>query len=639
MSIPAFRRTALSLFLVPLLLFGPLSLRAQNIDYTKGSPWAPNLLAPYSPRFVPRPELLNSPRLEDLIRDGKLFLSLQDTIYLALENNLDMAVQRFNLDIAETDVLRARGGGITRGAGGFGTVSAVGVGQRAALDPVVTSNLSWQRTEFPVNNPLISGTGATLGEVQRFTQQVSTANFSYTQGFMTGTSFTIALNNQRASDSSLFSFFNPRTTSQLQFSFTQPLLNGFGYAQNKRFILVSKNNLEISNQAFVQQVMDIISQVKNAYWELVFARADVQVKEESLALAQRLYENNKRQVEIGTLAPIEVVRAESEVARNRQDLIIAQTRLLQQQIVLKDLIAKDTTDPLLAVVEIVPTNQPDVPDVPEILPVQDAISIAMEKRPEIAQAQLDIQNRNLAVRGARNAMLPTVNAFGFFNSRGLSGEATILSNPVITPGTPIILADGTPAVDPVSGQPLFVQSATFQDAAFINRGAGTSLTQALQGDFPDYGFGVSITIPIKNRVAQAEMARAQIEQRQSQVRYQRQVNTIIVDVRNAQIALEQNRARIDAARQASRLAEETWRAEQKKFQLGASTIFQVIRTQRDLSDARSQEIRALVDFARAQVEFDRALGRTLERSNVNLEDAQTGVITAGAPGTPGRPPF
>ena len=608
MSIPAFRRTALSLFLVPLLLFGPLSLGAQNIDYTKGSPWAPNLLAPYSPRFVPRPELANSPRLEDLIRDGKLFLSLQDAIYLALENNLDIAVQRFNLDIAETDVLRARGGGITRGAGGVGAVSAVGVGQRAALDPVVSSTLQWERVTFPVNNPVTSGVGLSA-EAGALTLQQSTANFTYTQGFMTGTSFQISLNNQRSTTTSLFSFFNPSLTTSLSFSFRQPLLNGFGYAQNKRFILVSKNNLEISSQAFAQQVMNIISDVKTAYWELVFARTNVQVKEASLALAQRLYEDNKRQVEIGTLAPIEVVRAESEVARNRQDLIIARTSLLQQQIRLKDLIAKNTTGPLLATVEIVPTDQPEVPDVPEILPVQDAISIAMEKRPEIAQAQLDIQNRNLAVRGARNAMLPTVNAFGFYTGQGLSGLGGL--------------------TDPFTGQ----------RSVLVNRGLGTSLSQALQGDFPDYGFGLNITIPIKNRLAQAEMARAQIEQRQSQVRYQRQVNTIIVDVRNAQIALEQNRARIDAARQASRLAEETWRAEQKKFQLGASTIFQVIRTQRDLSDARSQEIRALVDFARAQVEFDRALGRTLERSNVNLEDAQTGVITAGAPGTPGRPPF
>ena len=632
MSSRLFRRCVLSLLLAGLLAL-PAPAQSPVIDYTRGKSHLPNLIAPYTPRSVPQPELANSARLHDLLRDGRLVLSLQDAIYLALENNLDIAVQRYVPALADTDILRSRGGGITRGTGGVGTASAVGVSSLAALDPVVTGNLQWQRTEFPINNPIESATaGIASGEIGKFIQHTSTYNFAYTQGFVTGTSYTLRWNNTRTSTNRAFDFFNPSLSSLIGISVSQPLLNGLGFAQNKRFIRVAKNNKQISDQFFAQQVMDIVSGVKQAYWELIFAYEDVKVKEQSLALAQKLYSDNKRQVEIGTLAPIEVVRAEAEVARTRQDLIVSRTNLLQQQTRLKDLIAKNPNDPLVALVEIEPVDHPQVPDVPETLPVQDAIQVAMQKRPELVQAQFDLSNRHLAVRGARNSMLPRVDAFGFYNGRGLSGEATLPGNPTTVTGTPVILADGTPAQ--IGGQDLFTQATALQAVGFVNRGIGTAVSDALHGDFPDYGVGVSIQIPIKNRVAQAEMDRALIEQRQAQTRYQRTVNTVIVEVRNTQIALEQTRARIDAAVQGRRLAQETLDAEQKKFQLGASTIFLVIQAQRDLAAARSAEVRTLVDFERARVDFDRALGRTLERSSITLEDAMTGVVTARAPGAP-----
>jgi outer membrane protein TolC len=619
------RRGAVSVFLA-LLITLPLPAQSPQLlqtDYTKGKSHLPLLIGPYTPRDVSRPDLTNSVRLEDLIREGKLYLSLQDAIYLALENNLDIAVSRYTPAIADTDLLRSQGGGITRGTGGVGTASAVGVSSLASLDPVVTADLLWQRTEFPVNNPVESATaGVATGDIGKFTQNTSSYNFSYTQGFVTGTSYTVRWNNSRTSTNRAFDFFNPALSSNIGFSVSQPLLNGFGFAQNKRFIRVAKNNQKITDQAFAQQVMDTVSTVKNAYWELVFAREDVEVKEQSLALAEKLYRDNKRQVEIGTLAPIEVVRAESEVARTRQDLIVSQTGLAQQQTILKDLIAKQPNDPTLAMVEIEPLDSPQVPAVPEILPVQDAIQVAMEKRPELAQLQLDLQNRRLTVRGARNAMLPTVNAFGFYTGRGLSGEATVFGNPTIVPGTPVILADGTQAQ--IGGQDLFTEATAVSPVAFIDRGIGTSVSDALHGDFPDYGVGVSISIP-----AQAEMARAQIEERQAQTRYQRTVNSVVVEVRNAQIALGQNRARIDAAVKARELADETLRAEEKKFQLGASTIFLVIQAQRDLAAARSGEVRALVDFQR--------VGRTLERSSVDIDDAETGIVTARSSGATSNP--
>ncbi|MBI4467279.1 MAG: TolC family protein [Acidobacteria bacterium] len=597
MSILSWRRGGVSLLLGLGLVGGPAGVQAQTFDYSQGHSHIPYLYRPYTPPPVPQPTLANSPRVNDLIRQGKLYLSLQDTIYLALENNLDIAVARYEPFIAASELLRARGGFVTgTGIGPFGVSGA-------ALDGRVSSNLWIERSRFPLNNPFLTGAGTLAAP--KFNRNLATGDFSYTQGFTTGTAFRIGYESQRSFTNPSGNLFNHNIQTGLSVAVSQPLTNGFGFAQNARAIRVAKNNRQISDQTFAQQVMDIVSRVKTAYWELIFAREDVKVKEQSLALAEKLYRDNKRQVEIGTLAPIEVVRAESEVARTRQDLIVSQTSLLQQQIVMKDLVSKNPTEPLLALIEIEPTDRPDIPDVPEVIPVQDAIQIAMERRPEVISAQLDIQNRNLDTKAARNALLPSVEAFAFYTGVGLSGLGRFCADPRFS-----------------------VSSCPVPPTVAESTGLGRSVTRAWQGDFPDYGFGINISLPIKNRVAQADAARAEIAQRQSETRYRRTVNSIVVEVRNAQIALEQNRARIDAAIKSRQLFEETLNAEEKKFQLGASTIFQVIQAQRDLAQARSLEVRALVDFKRTQVDFDRALGRTLERSNISLDDAKTGVVTA-----------
>jgi len=580
----------LSLLVAFGLLIGPAGVQAQQLpDYSKDVSHFPILVAPYMPQGVPLPNLMSSPRLNDLIRDGKLYLSLQDAIYLSIENNLDIATARYEPALADTDYLRARGGQVT-GTG----LGAFGVGG-AALDPRVGSNLWIRRSRFPLNNPFLTGTGTFA---PKFNQNVATGNFYYTQGFTTGTAFRVTFENDRFLTNPSGSLFNHSLGSTIGIAFSQALTNGFGFAQNARGIRVAKNNRQISDQTFAQSVMDIVSNVKRAYWELVFAREDVKVKEQSLALAEKLYNDNKRQVEIGTLAPIEVVRAESEVARTRQDLIVSQTNLRQGEINLKDLLTKNPNDPLLALVEIEPTEEPKIPLVPEVLPVQDAIQVAMERRPEVISAQLTISNRQLDARAAKQGLLPGLEVYGFYNGNGLSG----LARPF---GTVI-----------------------------ENTGLGTSITRAWQGDFPDYGFGLNISLPIRNRVAQADHARAEIAERQAETRYRRTVNTVIVEVRNAQIAIEQNRARIDAAQKARELAQQTLDAEQKKFQLGASTIFFVIQAQRDLTDAKSREVRARVDYANAEVQFDRALGRTLERSSVTLDDAKAGAVSARVAGRP-----
>ncbi len=599
MTTASLRRGVLCLLLAGLLALPSAAQTPLVVDYSKGNSHVPNLFGPYIPRSVPLPVLSNSPRVDDLIRDGKLHLSLQDAIYLALENNLDIASARYDPSIAQTALLSSKGGFIT------GPVRVSG----AALDPRVTAGLGIQRQRLPLNNPFLLGTGT--GGATKFNQNLAVGNFGYTQGFTTGTAFSVGWNSTQTFTNPSGSFFNPNVTTRLNLAISQPLLNGFGKAQNARAIRVAKNNVQISDQTFLQAVMDIVSNVKRSYWELVFAIEDVKVKEQSLALAQKLYEDNKRQVEIGTLAPIEVVRAEAEVARTRQDLIVSQTNLRQQQTLLKDLITKNPLDPLVSVEEIAPLDAPEVPLVPEVIPIQDAIQVAMEKRPEVISAQLDIRNRNLDIRAAKQAQLPGLEVYAFYGGVGLGGFGQACPSGSTCPPDPLVVLEDS--------------------------GLGRSITRAYQGDFPDYGFGLNLSIPIKNRAAQAESARAQIAQRQSETRYQRTINTVIVEVRNAQIALEQNLARVDAARQNTRLAQETYDAEQKKFQLGASTIFLVIQAQRDLAAARSGEVRAMADFERAKVDFDRSLGRTLERSHVTLDDAKTGIVATGAAPPPPRP--
>ncbi|MGH9812982.1 MAG: TolC family protein, partial [Candidatus Acidiferrales bacterium] len=524
-------RGVLCLLLVGLLALPAAAQAPVVVDYSKGNSHIPNLFAPYAPRAVPLPVLSNSPRVDDLIRDGKLHLSLQDAIYLALENNLDIASARYDPSIAQTALLSAKGGFLT------GPVRIPG----ASLDPRLNSTLFIERQRLPLNNPFLLGTG-TAGS-QKFNQDIAVGNFGYTQGFTTGTAFNVSWNSRQTFTNPSGSFFNPNVQTNLSVTISQSLLNGFGKAQNARAIRVAKNNVQISDQTFLMAVMDTVSNVKRSYWELVFAIEDVKVKEQSVALAQKLYEDNKRQVEIGTLAPIEVVRAEAEVARTRQDLIVSQTNLRQQQTLLKDLITKNPLDPLVALVEIAPLDAPEVPLVPEVLPIQDAVQIAMEKRPEVINAQLDIKNRNLDVKSAKRALLPGLEVFAFYGGVGLGGFGQVCQAGDTCPPDPLLIAEDS--------------------------GLARSVTRAWQGDFPDYGFGLNLNIPIKNRAAQAESARAQIAQRQSETRYQRTINTVVVEVRNAQIALEQNLARVDAARQNTRLAQETYDAEQKKFQLGA----------------------------------------------------------------------
>jgi outer membrane protein len=605
--------------LLAVLLMGSPALAQQNVigqagpDYSKGRGQFPNVFAPYAPRNVAEPQLVNSPRIEQLIRDGKLYLTMQDTITLALENNLDISVQRYTPWLAETDILRQEAGN------GF-----------VRFDPQVTSTFNWNRNSFPVNNPLLAGSGTQVA-FTALTNQTTQANFQYTQGFKTGTGYSITLNNTRQSSTSASNLFNPSINSTLTFGFSQPLLNGFGFLPNMRFLRIAKNNKRVADLTFSNQVILTVSQVQNLYWDLVFAREDVKVKQQSLELAEKLYNDNKRQVEIGTLAPIEVVRAEAEVARTRQELIVSQTFLLQQQTQMKNVISKNPLDPLLVNAEVVPTDVVVQPPQIEVLPLQDAVTEAWEKRPDVQQSRIDLESRAITTKATRNALLPSLTLSGQFGGTGLAGNSGRFITQTV-PGVfnsttiPVVDATGNPLS--VNGMPAFLGTpATTSTFVSATAGLGDAYQVMKDFDFPNYGIRFDLTIPIRNRAAQADNTRALLEQRQSETRLRQLQNSVVVEVRNAQIALEQSRARVAAAQKSRELQERTLDAEQKKYQLGASTIFLVIQAQRDLAQARSVEVRALTDLMKAKIEFERALGRTLNANNIQIAAVQRGHIT------------
>jgi outer membrane protein len=596
----------------------PISLGLSKYNYSRAPKAFPNLIAPYNPVSIPEPSLTNSPRIEQLIHEGKLPLSLQDTIELALENNLDIVVARYNVWFADTDLLRTAGGGVGRGTAGASLPFSQANIPFVNFDPQITGNYSIDSRIIPVNNPFISGTGN--AGVTALAAHTTTLNTTYAQGFSPGTTFFTQWNNTRSSSSSPAVLFNPDVQSNISIGFQQQLLNGFGTKINKRQIYIAKNNRKIADLAFAQQSITTITNTITAYWELVYARENVNVQQQAVTVSEKLYNDNKKQLEIGTMAPLDVTRAESELATNRQNLIVAQTAQLQQQQALKNLIAKDPLNPALVKVEIVPTDHPTTPPGVEPASLEEAVAEAFQKRPDLREQVYNLENMNIEVKAMRNALLPIATLTAQYGSTGLSGNSR-------TAGTPTTIADlSAPIVDangnPIPGlfQPLTVTPITGTD----KRGFGDAMSQIFHNNFPNYTVALNVTVPIRNRVAQADYQRATLEQRQLVASIQQLKNSAILDVNTYYVALVQDRARVEAASKARDLQQQTFDAESKKYQLGASTVYNVILTQRDLITARGTELRALADLAEAKANFERAMGRTLEVNNVNIADSGKG---------------
>jgi len=601
-------------------------------DYSHGPSWFPNIIAPYKPIHVPDTIVTNSPKLDQLVRDGKLLLSLEDAIAIALENNLDISIQRFTPWIAQTDLLRAKAGGVAFGLGSSAPV-VLGSGPAVSFDPILTAGVNWSRASIPVNNPFLSGTGTT--SVPILTNYNANYNFNYSQGFHTGTNVTVAWDNNRSSTTSTAQLFNPAVQSTMTFTVTQPLMRGFGILYNTRFIVEAKNTVKVADALFAQQVMATVAAVSNDYWELVFARENVKVQQAAVGVSTKLYGDNKKQLEIGTMAPLDVLTAESQLATDQQNLIVALTNKLQQETILLIAITKDPLAGNLKGTEIVPTTPIGDPEVVENIALDDAVKEAWQKRPEILQSQLNLKNAQIEVRATKNALLPQLNIFGQYSATGLNG------NQIINTPTGTFLANqNQPIVDgggaPVNFPPLVFVGLPQSTTSIRPGGLPDAVNSLVNNNFPTYAAGLNFTLPIRNRSAQADSARALLDERQIQTQYRQTQNTIVLGVRNAQIALQQGRAQVSAAAKARELAQQTLDAEQKKYQLGSSTSYNVVLRSRDLTSAQGTELRAKVNLEEAVVAFNQAMGRTLEASHIVMADALRGKIhrELNIPGTP-----
>ena len=621
----------------------PESPQAVNLrDYSVPRAAFPHFLQPYMPQQLAQPNLGNSPRIDSLMRDGKIYLSIDDAVALALENNLDIAIARYNLNIADTDVWRAKAGsailgvnsGVVQntpggGVGGLGTqvgsgqggtsvasggagagvgglvVSTLGSGPLiTSFDPILTGTLQIDR----FNNALCNNPFCAPVE-----QNTATGNFSYTQGFQWGTNLTVGFNNSRITSGSVLSELTPQLNSSFRAQVTQHLLQGFGFAANTRYIRIAKNDREISDVAFRLQTITTVDQVENMYWDLVYAYENVKVQKENLAFAERTLSDTKKQVEIGTLAPIEVVRAQSTVASDQQTLTLALTNLELEQLLMKNAISRALLDPALADAEVIPTSTMELPAQEAVAPTQELVNDAFGHRPELAEARINLTNTEISNKAIRSALLPTVDLFAYYSGSGLGG------NP-----NPSYECTKDPAA-------CFGTGGSFTPPSSISYGG--TLNQLVNSTAPDKGVGIAINIPIRNRAAQATQVRSEFEYRQAQLRIQQIENQIRIEVRNAQFGVQQNRASVASAQAAVDLARQSLDAEQKKYTLGASTSTLVLQYQSGLTSALSTLVSAKAAYEKAQLELDRATGLLLDHAGILIADAVSGQVTH-APNVP-----
>jgi outer membrane protein len=615
-------------------------------EYSKPATHYPNPLGPYTGRNIPPPNVTNTPRLDQLMSNGKLRLSMNDAITLALENNLDIAISRYNLSIADTDVLRSKAGsnilgvnsgvvqgtpgggvggfggatsatgggagGTTGGGGGAGggtlgiVSSTLGIGSPiTSYDPSITSLLQIDRFN-QVTSTAFSG-------VPILNQNTATANFAYNQGFASGTAMSVGYDNSRVTTNSPFTSLSPALNSNFRLQLTQHLLQGFGFLPNRRFIIIAKNNRELTDVAFRLQIITTVDQIENIYWDLVNAYENVKVQQDALALANKTLSDNKKQVEIGTLAPIEIVRAQSQVATNQQALTVAQTNLELQQLLMKNALSRTLENQALIDAEVVPTDTVRLPATEPVIPSQDLVNDAINHRPELAESRIDLNSREVSMRAVKNTLLPTVDLFAYYGGSGLGGSQNS-TNVCGNPGSnPEFCTPPNQIPGPVS--------------------YGGTFHQLFNSTAPDKGVGVNVNIPLRNRTAQANQIRSQLEYRQAQMRLQQVENEVRIEVRNAQFALQQNRASVEASQAAVALALQSLDAEQKKYALGASTTTLVLQQQSALTQAKSNLVSALTTYEKGRVELDRATGLLLERNNIDLADAQSGVVSK-APNVP-----
>ncbi|HTV56827.1 MAG TPA: TolC family protein [Terriglobia bacterium] len=574
-----------------------------SINYAKGQ----SFLGAYGTPYVPPAKLTNSPRLEELILNGQLSLSMEDAIALALENNLNIAVARYNLPLAQTNVLRTEGGAAARSVAGASISNAVFAGALGAglsssssggggsgltgggvpgtssitcCDPFFFANYGYGNTFTPENFTNVTG-------VPVVTERASYGVAGVGEGFLTGTSLFAYMEGANDSSNAVFQAFNPSISSYLSIGVTQDLLQGFGYRANAVFIRIAQNEVKFSDSVFEQSVDATVDNVMTLYYDLLADREDIRVAKESLGYAQKLLSDNQTEAQIGAVAKLDVVQSEQDVATRQEDILTAENQYAQDEQSMKAAISKNFNGQL-ASVQINPTDRLPEPHPGDVPPLKDAIQAALGNRPEIRQAELNLHNQVYTIKQTRNALLPSLNAFATFSPDGLSGAV------------------------------------------------GPALGQLFRNKYPGYSYGINLTIPIRNRVAQADAAQALIEQRQLAMKLQQAQNQAVWDVSKAVSAVHQAQGQLDASRGVVALARESLSMEETKFKVGGAQASEVITAQTALATAEDNVVKGRATYAKALIQFEQATGTILQKNNVVLQNAIDGNVPRNPkiPGTP-----
>ena len=614
-----------------LVLTTPISPAQTATSFQLEMPKSHNPLNAYSPDKVPEPTLTNSPRLDQLIRDGKLYLSLKDAIDLALENNLDLAIARYIRPIADADILRTKAGaasrgvntglvqgtpgggvgglgagapgagagGTTGGAGGAGAGSSglvqstLGEGTSvSSYDPSLNANFSEEHYTQPFYNLQLNG-------VPTLQQNLGQLNVNYSQSFPTGTTLSFQFNNNRQWVNSIYDQLNPVLSSYYHIGFQQELLAGFGLGPNLRYLRIAKNNRKITDIDFRGQVIATITQIEDIYWDLVKAYEEAQVDEQSLVFAQQSLDNTKKELKLESVAAMDEMKAEAEVSKRDQDLTVARTDLELQESLIKNALTKSLDDPVLEAMPVVPTDTVQQLDEQPSQPLTDLISAALQNRPELSESAVQLLNFQISRKSVRNALLPSLALQAYYGGTGLAGPANPLYQGTINSIVPTDL--------------------------------GGAIVNAYNNSAPDYYVGLNLNIPLRNRAAKADQYRSELEYRQAELHMEQLKKQIRIEVRHAQYALEQNLAGVEAARKARDLAQRTFEITKKEQDLGSGSNYQTMTAQRDLAEAERDLVTAATVYQRAKVELDRATGTTLEHNGIQIQDAINGTVSSSSP--------
>jgi outer membrane protein TolC len=590
---------------------------AQNQPILIERPTLPIPFRSYVPQYAPPIRLSNSQRLHSLIRGGNLYLSVRDALALAIENNLNLEIDRYGPLLAGSSLERARAGGPIRGVpsasqqvssvnsgvgvngaaasagvstgggggGGGGGNGGVAIQQVGAvtrvLDPSMQSTTTFSHLTQPQANTVLSQTDSLVQSIHSYNNVVQ-------QGLLSGGVIQFRSYEQYLKENAP-DLLNPALGPHMDLLIRHDLLQNFGVSLNNRDIRIAQMNVGGAREVFRSQLFDLTVNVLNLYWDLVSAREQLKVRQRAVEITQKFVTDTRFEISIGAVPAFEISRAEAEQASRRQDLTIAQVNLRQSSNLLKEALSH-TADPQLEAAEIIPLDSMEVPETEELAPVRDLLKSALGKRPDVAVSRLRDQTSEIALAGTTNPLLPSLQVTAQTYNRGLSGQS---------PGG--------------SANSFFVG------------GYGSALSQIFRRNFPNNTASISFQTPFHNRQAQGDYGIDQLQFRQNQLRAQKDDNQILVDISSQLNALRQARSRYATARSTRVLQEQLLEAEQKRA-AGVTALSVIMGDQRALIAAQLSEMNALASYTRARISLDQVLGETLERNGITLEEGLNGKV-------------